>query len=441
MLLWRPVAWPVRLATFLFIVTTAIPDAATAFTIERVRSDTGVEAWLVEDYTNPIVTVAASFNGGAVQDPVGMAGMASLMSTLFDEGAGSLDSEAFQAKIDALGIKLRFSDDRDRFTARLQTLKTDSEEAFELMRMSLTDLRFEEDSIARMRDALSARLLRRENRPRTRAGIALRTSLFGTHPYARSLDGTRDGLSSIDRGDLTDHFARLFARDNVKVAVVGAISAGETRAMLEKVFGGLPQSAQLSPIPEVKPNFGEEIVIEENTPQATVILAYPAVSRHSDEFFAAYLMNHILGGGTFSSRLYEEVREKRGLAYSIGSDIENYERASFLTIGTATHPERVDEAIGIIRSEVERIAREGPTLQELNAAKRYVIGAYAINNLDTSENIARALVAMQEEELGIDYLETRVSDINSVTLEEVKAIARKLLSVNPTQIVVRPPKA
>lgn len=414
---------------------------AKAFVIQEITSSSGIGAWLVEDYTNPIITIAASFKGGAAQDPDGKAGMASLMSSLFDEGAGPYDSKEFQARLEKLGVELSFRDRRDQFSAVLQTLKFDSADAFEMMRLSLTELHFDENAIGRMRNALKARLLSRENRPRTRAAEALRQSLFGGHPYSRSSNGTIADLDRIERAHLVDHFSRLFARDNLTVGIVGAVSREEAAEILDLVFGELPRSASLAPIAQVTPAFGESIDIEEDSPQTTITMALPGVARDSEKFFAAYLMNHILGGGTFSSRLYNEVREKRGLAYSIYSDLVNYDHASFLTLGTTTRADREGETLDVMRGELEKMAREGPTAAELDAAKRYVIGAYAINNLDTSPNIAGVLVAMQEENLGIDYLQRREELINSVTLDQVRSIARELLSEEPTVIVVGPTKS
>ncbi|MEM7463663.1 MAG: pitrilysin family protein [Pseudomonadota bacterium] len=435
---------PTSLAGFACAVIFAVASSlivatnAQAITIQEVEAESGVKAWLVEDYTVPIVTISASFRGGATQDPEGKEGMASLLSTLFDEGAGPYDSKDFQARLEKLGVSLRYNDSRDSFRVSLRTLKSDLDNAVDMMRLSLTDLHFEEDSISRMREALKARIVRRENNPSTKAGEALRLSLFGEHPYARSSRGTIEGLSAISRDDLVAHFKRLFAKDNLTVAVVGAVNAAETEEMLEKIFGVLPETADLKAVDKVDVKFGEDIRIDENLPQSTITLALPGVARKDPEFFAAYLMNQILGGGTFSSRLYDEIREKRGLAYSVYSSLTNYDNASFLSLGSRTKAERAGETLSIMRSEIERMATEGPTAEELESAKKYVIGSYAINNLDTTSKIARVLVTLQEEELGRDYIDRREEFINSVTLDDVKAIAKRLLSQKPTIVMVGP---
>jgi zinc protease len=430
----RPLLAP--LAAAMLLVVLQLP--ALAFQIQQVESPGGIKAWLVEDYTVPIVSVAVAFKGGSVQDPKGKEGLADLISTLFDEGAGDLVSKAFQARMEKLGVNLSYTDSRDQFSGRLRTLKEDSADAFEMMRLSLTQLRFDESAINRMREALKSQIAGDVNDASEKATTALRKSLFRDHPYARTSRGTPETLDAITREDIVSQFGKLFARDNLTVAVVGAMSAAETAQMLDKVFGGLPEKAQLADIPAAEVKFGELIEEEDSGTQAEISLALPGVQRSSPKFFAAYLMNEILGGGSFNSRLYDEVREKRGLAYSIGSSLSGFAKASYLTISTSTRADRAGETLALIRSEMERMAKEGPTQAELDAVKKYVIGAYAINNLDTSGKVAEVLLTMQSQGLGIDYIQKREAMIQAVTLEEVKAIAAELLSVEPTVVIVGP---
>jgi zinc protease len=422
-----------------FLLFALLP--ASAVEIQEVTSKSGIKAWLVEDYTVPIVTVSVSFQGGSVQDPPGKEGLANLISTLFDEGAGNLDSKAFQSRLEKLGTSLSYSDSRDHFSGTMRSLKEDSNEAFDLMRLSLTELRFEENAINRMREALKSQIASDSNDASNKAASALRKSLFRGHPYARSARGSVKTLDGITRDDIVAHFGKLFARDNLTVAVVGAMSADETAAMLDKVFGSLPQKAELVPVPPAQMQFGKRIDVEDSGTQIEISMALPAVTRDSPRFFAAYLMNQILGGGSFSSRLYDEIREKRGLAYSVGSSLSTLDHAAYLTASSGTRADRADETLRLMREEIARMANEGPTQEELDAVKKYVIGSYAINNLDTSGKIANVLISMQTEGLGIDYLDKREELINAVTLDDVKAVARQLLGVEPTIVVVGPAKS
>ena len=244
--------------------------------------------------------------------------------------------------------------------------------------------------------------------------------------------------AQVTPDDLKTAREKMFGRDNLYVAVVGAIDPEDLKRELDRVFGDLREKADLAPVADIQPNLGQETRLDYPVPQTTLRLAYPGMVRQNPEYFAAYLMNHMLGGGTFSSRLFEEVREKRGLVYGISSYIVNFDHATALMIGTGTAPDKAEETLAIIRDEVRRMAEEGPTEDELREAKDYVLGAYAINNLDSSSSIARTLVDIQVNDLGIDYIDRRVSLINSVTLDQVKAAAKLLLDAEPAVMIMGP---
>jgi len=228
----------------------------------------------------------------------------------------------------------------------------------------------------------------------------------------------------------------------LKVAVVGDIDAKTLGTMLDDIFGDLPEKADLVAVADTAPvKGGLEQVVEMAVPQSVAVFGMPSIKRKDPDFMTAFVLNHILGGGGFASQLMEEVREKRGLAYSVGSSLSTLDHAAYLTASSGTRADRADETLRLMREEITRMANEGPTQEELEAAKKYVIGSYAINNLDTSAKIARVLISMQTEGLGIDYLQKREELINAVTLDDVKAVARQLLGVEPTVVVVGPAKS
>lgn len=429
---------------FLIISVVAIGSftlRAQAVEIQPLTSPSGIKAYLVENYTSPIITMSFSFNGGTAQDPVGQEGVTNLLTTMLDEGAGNIDGPQFQALSEKIGMELSFNADRDYFSSTLQTLAENSTQAFDMLRLALNEPRFDSPSLERMRQAIVKNLERAKNSPRRIASIAMREALFDGHPYARPNNGTIDSVTALTREDLAQIHRRLFARDGLVIGVVGAISKEELGAVIDKVFGALPQDSQLNQISEANLEFGSNIQKELDIKQSIVSMALPGVKRDDPDFFAAYLANHILGGGTFSSRLYNEVREKRGLAYSVYSHIATYSHAAFTLVGTATDPKRADDAIKIIRAELQQMADKGPSAEELQAAKKYIIGSYAIKNLDTSAKVAGVLVAIQQINLGIDYIDRREDLINSVTLEEVRRIAEKLLRQEPTLVEVGPIKS
>ncbi|MEM9330129.1 MAG: pitrilysin family protein [Pseudomonadota bacterium] len=420
------------------LIWLAVSQMAVAIEIKSVESSTGVKALLVEDYTLPLVSFSYSFSGGTSQDPPAKSGAVRLMSALIDEGAGDLDSIAFRAKLEEMGIEFGFSSSQDFLSGSMRFLREDKDTAFQMLKLALTEPRFDNDAIERMRDAILTGIVRSKTNPGSVASVAMREALFGQHPYSRRSSGDEESVKAITRDDIVTLHQSLFAQDTLVVGVVGAISEEELKTAMDEIFGSLPQKSGASVISEIEPNLGESISIEMPVPNSRVTLIYKGLKRDDPDFFAAHLMNHILGGGSFSSRLYTEVREKRGLAYSVSSGISTFKNASFLAAGTSTRTENQDEVIAVIRGEIDKIATEGVTQEELDAAKKFVSGAYAISNLDTSRKIANVLVALQTQNLGIDYIDRRKEFIANVTLEDVNRVAKKLLGVEPTQILVGP---
>lgn len=416
----------------------ASAPARAAVDIQEVKSESGVTAWLVEDYSVPIISIRFAFRGGSSQDPAGKDGLVELMTGLFDEGAGDLDSDTFQDRLDDAGAEMRFNAGRDAMYGSMRMLADQKDEALTLLRLAITSPRFDQEPIDRIRSQMLASIAGKANDPDTAAQLAWSKALYGDHPYARQDDGTAQTLQAVTADDLRSLHKRMFARDNLIVGVVGAIDAETLRKELDQLFGALPEKADLTPVPDVQPKLGETIQVTYDLPQTKLRLAYPGVARDKPEYFAAYLMNHILGGGDFTSRLFTEVREKRGLAYSVGSGLVNYEHSNLLAISTATRSDRSAETLKVIRDEVKRVADDGVTAEELAAAKKYIIGAYAINNLETSSSIANTLVGLQMDGLGRDYIERRVGLIDGVTLDQVKEEARKLLSAEPAVMILGP---
>ncbi len=412
---------------------------ANAIAIKRVESNSGITALLVEDYTLPLISLAYSFRGGTTQDQPKKAGTAQLMSALIDEGAGELDSAAFRAKLEELGIGFGFSSSRDFLAGSLRMVRDDRETAFEMLKLALNQPRFDQEALERMRDAIRKGIIRSRTSPRAAASKALRESIFAEHSYSEPAGGDEESIDMITRADLVAMHRNLFARETLVVGVVGAISEVELIAALDNVFGDLPFDSTTSLPSDIDPVLGKSIAIDLPTPNANISLVFQGLKRDHPDFFAAHLLNHIMGGGTFSSRLYKELREKRGLVYSVSSGMAALQHSAYLSVGTSTRADNQAETIRLIKGVIDDVVKNGVTAEELEAAKKYVIGSYAIANLDTSGKIARVLVAIQNQSLGIDYIEKRKQLIERVTVEDVNRIAVKLLSIKPTQVVVGPP--
>ena len=431
-----------RTAAALFLtagISFAALAPAEAVEIKEITSPGGIKALLVEDYTNPLIAVNFSFKGaGTTADAAGKEGTGNLMSGLLDEGAGDITSQAFQEKLDDLGVSLSYTASYDNFSGSFRTLVENEAEAFDLLRLSVTTPRFDEEPVARIRGQIETGIIANENDPGELASKAWRGAVFPGHPYSRPSDGTVETLNAVTKADLDTYRKNGFARDNLVVGVVGAIDPAELGKQLDAVFGSLPEKATLPDVADAVPVTGKTEAVTLDVPQTTIQFALPGIKRDDKDFFAAYLMNHILGGGSFSSRLYQEVREKRGLAYGANSFLASYDHAAVLGASTATRADKANESIDIIRKEMKRMAEQGPTQAELDEAKSYVKGSYAIQNLDSSLSIASTLVGIQLDNLGIDYIDKRQGLIDAVTLDDVKRMGQKLLSADPTVVTVGP---
>jgi zinc protease len=421
------------IALFLVLVA-ALP--ARAIEVQRVISPGGIEAWLVEDHTNPIISLDLAFRGGASLDPAGKEGLARMVSGLIDEGAGELDSQAFQGRMNELSISLSFSAGRDSFGGEMMTLTENRDAAFELLRLALLEARFDEEPVGRVRSQFMAGLARDSQSPRSIVGRTMRKVLFPEHPYGRPVKGTPATLPAITAADMRRFVAERFARDVLYIGVVGDITAEELARRIDQTFLGLPAEAAPAEIADTTPDAqGGVVVIDRDMPQSIVSFGHAGIARDDPDFYIAYVVNYILGGGSFSSRLYEEVREKRGLAYSIYSYLNPLKHAALVMGGVATQNARVAESLDLIRAEWRRMAESGPSEAELHLAKTYLTGSYPLR-FSSSGRISGMLIGMQIQDLGIDYMERRNGFIEAVTLEDARRVAARLYDADKLTVVV-----
>jgi len=399
-----------------------------AASVQKVVSPGGIEAWLVEDYAVPLIAIEFAFKGGAAQDPVGKPGVATLLAGLLDEGAGPYESEAFHRALDEDAIELSFSADRDVLTGRMQTLSRNMGRAFELLRLAVTESRLDTEPLERVRSQLAAGLRRETNDPDYVAGRAFRSLSYPNHPYGAPVRGDLDSLPSLTQGHLIEMRSAILARETLKIAVVGAIDAATLARHVDDVFGGLPEKAHLVPIPSVDlAGAGTRHIVDVDVPQSTIRFGRQGLARKDPDFVAATVVNHILGGGIFSARLFREVREKRGLAYSAYSQLVTYEHGAMLYGSTSTKNERAAESMQVIEEQIRDLSEAGPSEEELDKARKYLIGSYALR-FDTSTKIAGQLAHLQMEGFGVEYLDERNKLIAAVTMEDAKRAAKRLFA-------------
>ena len=407
-----------------------------AMEIQRITTPSGIEAWLVEEHGLPIVFVEIFWRAGSSSEASDLEGLAYMLSGMLDEGAGDLDSETFQKRLADLNIGIRFNASKDFFSVHVRTLEENLDEAIELLRLALTQPHFDDESLERVRAQILTSLKLSLQDPEVIASRAWVSAAFPGHPYARSIRGTAETVQAIQADDLRDWMSRALARDNIGITAVGDITPERLSRLLEKTLADLPENANVA-IPEAT-SFqapGRVEVIDYPNPQSVVQFGHGGLSRDDPDFIAAYVMNHVLGGSVLISRLGEEVREKRGLAYSIYSYLHLFEHADLFSGYLATGNASVGEALKQVRLEIDRMQKEGVSQEELDNAKTYLIGSYPLR-FDSSEKIVSQLSYMQREGLGIDYIDNRNSLIESVTRDDVLRVARRFLDPEKLLVVV-----
>lgn len=418
------------LVTFIATLSMLIGlSVAKAQEIQEVTSPSGIKAWLVEDHTVPIISMDFSFAGGTAQDAEGKEGTVNMLTSLLDEGAADLDAKAFQTALEKDAIKLGFDAGRDRFFGSLRILTPNQAAGFDLLAKAVQAPRFDADPIERMRATWISSVRRASTQPETIVAKAWGEAAYPGHPYSKPSRGTVESLTAISRDDLTTMHKSIFTRQDLTIGVVGAIDAESLAKILDQVFAPLPEKGALKVVEDVTLSSTGLIEVPFDAPQTTIRFGAPGIDRKHPDFFPAYLVNHVLGGGSFSSRLYNEVREKRGLAYGVYSYLADLDHISLFGGGMSTRTDNTQQAIMLLKQEIARMAKDGPTAEELAEAKKYLIGSYPLR-FDSSSKISRQLVAVQNSELGKDYFERRNSYIEAVTLEDAKRVAAQLLNPN-----------
>jgi zinc protease len=400
---------------------------ANAIEIKEVTSPGGIKAWLVESKSIPLIAMDFSFEGGSTSDPVGKEGTAHFITGMMDEGAGDLDSAAFQALRDELAVRISFNSGMDQFEGSLQTLSKNRVQAFDLLRNVLTAPHFETQAMERVRQQFLLSARNDEQDPETIASRAWMKLAFGDQLYARQSNGTPASIAAITPDDLRAMHKLLFSRKSLKVAVVGDIDAATLGPALDEIFGGLPDTDPPKPVSSVKVAKGPVVkVVDRDIPQSIIIFGTEGILRKDPDFIPAFVMSQVLGGSGYASRLMKEVREKRGLTYGVGFGLSPMEHAGLYVGSLGTRNEKAGEALAVVKETLKKLADEGPTQAELDDIKTFLTGSYALR-FDTNDKIAGQLLGIQEENLGIDYINKRNAMVEAITLDQVKAQAKRLL--------------
>ena len=425
----------IRLFTILFLALATTLPARAEVNIQELTTPGGINTWLVEDHSIPFVALELRFRGGASLDAPGKRGATNLMAALLEEGAGDMDSRAFSRARDSLAASFSYDAGNDAVSVSAHFLTENRDQAVALLRESLINPRFDQVAIDRVRAQVISIIQSDEKSPRALAGKAFRTLVYGDHPYGSSLNGTLESVAALTREDIQAAQRAVMARDRIYVSAVGDITADELTDLLDNLLGDLPATGAPMPVKADVNLPGGVMVVDYDTPQSVAVFGQPGIDREAPDFFAAYLLNHILGGGSFESRLMKEVREKRGLTYGVYSYLVDRDQAQAWMGSVASANDRIADAIKVIRDEWARIGTDGVTETELQDAKTYLTGAYPLR-FDGNGPIANIAVSMQMQGLDPDYIATRNDRINAVTLDDINRVARELVQPDALTFVV-----
>ncbi len=416
---------PRILLTLTLALLTALPLRADV-DIQQVETPGGLTAWLVEDRTIPFVALEIRFAGGTSLDQPGKRGATHLMTALLNEGAGDLDAQAFATREEELAAGFSFDASDDVVSVSARFLTETRAESVALLRAALVAPRFDADAIERVRAQVISGIRSDATDPDAMAARDFYARAFGDHPYGSASEGTEDSVTALTRDDILAAHRAALARDRVHIAAAGDIDAATLAALLDEVLGDLPAVGAPMPGPVTPALDGQTHVVPFDTPQAVAFFGHEGLARDDPDFFAAYVMNVILGGGGFEARLMTEVREKRGLTYGVYSYLVPKDHAALYLGQVASANDRVAEAIEVIRDEWRRMAEEGVTEEELRLAKTYLTGGYPLR-FDGNAAIAQIMVGMQRQGLTPDYIRTRNDQVNAVSAQDIARVAERLL--------------
>jgi zinc protease len=410
---------------FLLLGLVLAATQARAVEVKEVTTPLGLKAWLVEDKSTPVVSLAFSFASGAARDSEAHKGLTSLAALLLTDGAGPYDAQAFRKRQEEAAVSLGVGAGLDTVGGSMRCLSANCDEGFELLRLAINEPRFDADRFDQRRAQAIASLNQADQRPATVAQRTMMATVFAGHPYANTASGLRETLTELTVQDVKKRAATMLDRRGLVVTAVGDIDAPELARQLDRAFGNLPAGPAPAALPDWRPpTRPRTVTIDRPVPQSSVLIALPGILRQDPDWHAALVMAHILGGGQ-QSRLFTEVREKRGLAYSVSAGLRAQQKAGLLVVSTGNANERVADSLRVIKAELARM-RDGVNEQELADSKVYLSGSLALS-LDSSGSIANLLHQLQVDGLPRDYLDRRAALIGAVKADDVRRVARRIL--------------
>jgi zinc protease len=404
-----------------------LPNVLYANDIQIFKSSKGITAWLMEDHSMPIVSMSFAWRGGGIErDAENKQGLSHIAADMLTKGAGNDDENVYLKKLQDNAISINFQAQRDSVYGQFRSLKEALPLAQNLLRAAIMEPRFDAKALAVSKDQNITTIKHYQADPDWLLSRLMMREVFAGHVYSKRTLGTVATVSSLTPHDLKQWHKQL-ARDTLMVSVTGDITKEELGALLDQTFGGLPEHSQQAAVPDVDLAGKKQVfVLNYNGPQTSMILAWQGIQRQDKDWYALEVMNYILGGGSFSSRLMSEVREKRGLTYGIASGASLYDHAATYTIQASFKNENAGAVVDLVKKEITRMRDSAVTDNELKAAKSYLTGSYALGLTSTAQ-VAGHYLEIQKRKFGVNYQREREDALNAVTAADVQRVAQRIL--------------
>jgi len=422
-----------------FLALTIIFFSSSAFAkVQEIKTPKGFTVWLVEEHSLPIITANISFTGaGLAYDPKDKEGRGNLTAALLLEGAGEQGSKAFNEALENDAIHLNIGADDDTLHANLETLTEHKDRAFSMLSDALIRPRFDADAIERTRAKMQAILVEQSESPGYKLSVAWAKNIYGDHPYSRIGLGTKESLDALKIADFKNFTKNYITKENILISVVGDISPVEITSIIDAKFASLPEkySPDSSVADVAFPAEPATVLVKHEIPQTMVSFGLSGLKRNDPDYIPGYVMNYILGGNGLSSRLGQEIRVKRGLAYAATSQLRPKAHIGLWQGMFSTRNDQAKLAMETLKNTLAEYAKNGITQTELDDAKAYLTGSFVLD-LSSNQEVANFLTVMQLYHLGSDYLEKRNDMMNAVTLVDIKRVNARLIDPSKLRVVM-----
>ena len=427
------------LLCFGIIASMLATTAQAGVKIQQWKTAQGAQVLFVENHDLPILDISTGFHAGSARDADNKTGVAGLTRYLMTLGAGGLSDEQIAKKMADIGATLGGSVNADQASFTLRTLSSQRERglALDIYRKILQQPDFPAAVLSREKARVIAGIQESMTQPESISNKAFYAGLYGNHPYGKDEDGDLESVKSIQANDLKQFYQQYYGAKSAVIAMIGDISRNEAEQIADSLAAGLPQAEAPAVLPKVSyPTAAIEKRIPHPATQAHILLGYPGIKRGDEDYFPLYVGNYILGGGGFVSRLTEEVREKRGLVYSVYSYFMPLAELGPFQVGLQTKKEQANEALSLVRATLQEFIDKGPNEAELKAAKQNITGGFPLR-LDSNSKILEYLALIGFYQLPLSYLDDFNQRVNQVTTAQIKqAFQRRIQPANMVTVVV-----